>query len=229
MELTRIAQKHNYQFPPFFKRLWEDGMLDWYKGWNQSWSKKQSWYTSIYPSIKDAPPALLHTGGFDFEMLSAESILNYEWDEWWDTKHQFIPFARNRAGDVYAIYANIQIEEENPIVLIWHDDENAQILAKNFEDFIFRKMVERVCEIQTEEIERSFEGQNTLFQKCILADLKSICPYLKKSYQNILTELYNRSFKAIEKVISIDEMNAIFKQSIHFDLMDTEFVYVKDA
>jgi len=45
---------------------------------------------------------------------------------------------------IYAFYKNIVIDGSNPIVLVWHDANRTEILAKNFEDFIFRKMIERI-------------------------------------------------------------------------------------
>lgn len=56
-----------------------------------------------------------------------------------------------------------------------------EILAKNFEDFIFRKMIEAVYDIDKDELnadykKEGFEG----YRADILNDLKTISPYLKR-------------------------------------------------
>ena len=228
MDLKRVSEKYNYEFPDFYKRLWEDGMLDWYKGWNEPWTKERNWVTEIYPKIKDEPPILMHSGGFDFQMLSPNEILEYEFCEWWDTKHKFIPFARTNAGDLYAFYKNIEIEKNNPIVLVWHDDNRTEILAKNFEDFIFRKMIERVVHIDEDDINENFEGDNNIFKNKLLSDLGTAKKYLKPRYVSILNEIYNRSFSELDSIISVSEMKDIFKETIKFEKIDTEFEHEID-
>ena len=223
MKLNQISKKYNYTFPAIYQELWNDGMLDWYKGWDEPWSEERNWHTEVYPTITDDPPLLLHTGGFDFQLLRPIEILDYEFYEWWDDKHTFIPFAQTNAGDLYAFYKNIEIEGENPIVMVWHDENKTEILAKNFEDFIFRKMVERIVYIDKDDIKANFDGSGSVFQMKISADLKSVAAYLKPEYVEILDGLYNRSFENVDAVLSEDEMKAIFKSTIDFPAMSTEF------
>ena len=223
MELKIISEKYNYQFPEFYKKLWNDGMLDWYKGWNAPWTKERNWFTEVYPKIKDNPPILLHSGGFDFQMHSPSEILEYEFYEWWDTKHKFIPFARTNAGDLYAFYENIEVDGCNPIVLVWHDSNRTEILAKNFEDFVFRKMIERVVDIDEDDINDNFEGDNEIFKNKLLADLKTVKKYLNSNYTHILSDIYNRSFSELDLIVSVSEMKNILKKTIDFEKIDTEF------
>jgi len=213
MNLKKLEEKYNYSYSKFFKTLWNDGMIDWFKGWNEPYTPSRNWNTEVYPKIKDNPPVLLHTGG-DFEMLREEEMLEYEFCEWWDSKHKFIPFGQSGAGDLYAIYKNIEIDGENPIVFVWHDDNCTTILSKNFEDFIFRQMVEKVFDFETNNI-----GD---FQKEIQLDLNSVKKYLNEEYVTILTELYNRPF-TLESIFRADEMQNIFKKTIWFDGIDSEF------
>ena len=222
MNISELEKKYNYKFDPFFKKLWNAGLLDWFKGWKNAYIPGKTWLTEVYPKIKDNPPILLHTG-LDFEMLPEEEMLNYEFNEWNDPKHKFIPFAMSGAGDCYAIYANIEIDGNNPIVLVWHDDNATDILSKNLEDFIFRQMIEKIVTIDKSEIDYHFNGDNLSFQKAVKLDLKSVENYLKPNYVRILTEIYNRDFTNLENIISREEMEQIFKETIHFELMDTSF------
>jgi len=222
MNITELEKKYNYTFDPFYKKLWNAGLLDWFKGYNEPYTVEKNWYTEVYPKIKDNPPILLHTG-VDFEMLPEEEMLNYEFCEWIDPKHKFIPFAMSGAGDFYAIYTNIEIDGSNPIVFVLHDDNATDILSKNLEDFIFRQMVEKTVTIDKSEINHNFNGDNKVFQKAVKSDLKSVEKYLKSKYVRILTEIYNRDFTDLENIISVEEMNEIFKETIHFELMDSSF------
>ena len=138
MNISLLEQKYEFQYEPFFKKLWEKGMIDWYKGWENTWKPNCNWHTEVYPTIKDKPPVLLHTG-VDFEMLSPKEMLNYEFIDYWDIdKHKFIPFGQSGAGDLYAFYKNKTNGNETPVVMVWHDENRTEILSKNFEDFIFR-------------------------------------------------------------------------------------------
>jgi len=39
-EYYRIRKKYNYTFDPFFKKLWNAGLLDWFKGWKNTYQRK---------------------------------------------------------------------------------------------------------------------------------------------------------------------------------------------
>ncbi|WP_108869819.1 SMI1/KNR4 family protein [Aquimarina aquimarini] len=223
MKLELVEKQYNFRFPEIFRNLWNDGMLDWNKGWNEPWTQERNWFTEIYPKIKDTPPLLLHTGGFDFQLLSEHEIIHYDFYEHWHPKHQFIPFAQTNAGDLFAFYKNIEIEGQHPIVLVWHDANRTEVLSKNFEDFIFRRMLERVANIEEDDIIDNFEGQIDLFQKKVLADLSTTKKYLNQEYIDILTEIFNRPFLTVETIISVKEMNSIFEKTIYFDQINIEF------
>ena len=194
MNLNEIEKQYKFKFPKLFKTLWNDGMLDWMNGHTGEFNNNESWASTVYPNIKEMPPLLLHTGGFDFEMLRADTILNWQFDEMWDVdEHKFIPFAKTDEGDVYAFYNGIKTDGEAAIVYIWNDMNETEVLAKNFEDFIFRKMLEAAYDIDKDDLrgdykERGFKG----YQEDIQKDLKTISPYLMLSYREVLQEIYYR-------------------------------------
>jgi len=232
MILDNIEKKYDFIFPNLFKELWNDGMLDWMNGRTTPFNSDENWAKTIYPLIKDNPPLLLHSGGFDFEMLRAEEILDFQFDELWDIEeHEFIPFAKTDENNIYAFYKNLKVDREYAIVYIWNDMNETEIIAKNFEDFIFRKMLEAVFDVDKDDLKgdykkSGFEG----YKVDLLNDLKSIKPYINKEYADILTNFYARDAKesmfsygliskeelveTIQKYLSFKELDSVFEHEV---------------
>ena len=226
--LDEIEKSYNVSFPKIFRTLWLDGMIDWHKGWDAPWTSEKNWYTEVYPQIKDKPPLLLHTGGYDFEMCTTEAILGFKNQFSAPTDHKFIPFAQTGAGDHYGFYLSDREPEQNapeqsPIVLITHDDETLTFLSQNFENFIVRMMLTRVADIVEDDITEDFSGDFEKFRTSILADLKTISPYLKPQYSTLLEEIFKRPVKKECELLSLEDYKTLLKTHLMFDLFDQEF------
>jgi len=221
--LEEIEAKHHYTFPKLYKQLGEGEMLNWMRGFDTALEKGKTWSADVYPTLKENPPLLLHSGGSDFELLTPDETLNFEFPEDWDREtHHFIPFAKTAEGNVYAFYENIEIEGENPIVLIWDDDET-EIIAKNFEDFIFRKMMEAADDIDKEDLEADYgkkEDAIELYRADLKADLKSITPYLNTDYVKVLEDAYNG--ESIATLISYGFKTSVPLKEIISKMLDFE-------
>ncbi len=225
--LVQLETKHKTTFPVLYKTLFEANMLNWMRGFELPLEKGKTWANTVYPALKENPPLLLHSGGSDFELLTPEDIFNFEFPKEWDTEHHFIPFAKTAEGNVYAFYKNAEIDGEAPIVLIWQDDE-AEYIAKNFEDFIFRKMLESSDDIDKDDLFADYGKENPieLYRTDMLADLKSIRPYLKDDYVSILEEAYNGEI--LETLISygfmgVKPVKEIIKEMLDFELRGEVF------
>ena len=226
--LKNIETKHNYTFPTLYKKLWEDDMLNWMRGFELPLTEGKTWADDVYPTLKENPPLMLHSGGSDFELLTPDDILNFEFPEDWNTEqHHFIPFAKTAEGNVFAFYENVEIGGENPIVLIWQDDE-AEYIAKNLEDFIFRKMIESSDDIDKDDLYADYGKDNpmALYRTDLQADLKTIRPYLKDEYVSVLEEAYNG--EVLETLISYGFMGTkpvkdVIKEMLDFELMGDVF------
>jgi len=234
MNIEEIESKYKYQFPDIFKKLWSDGMLDWMGGRNTPFGGNESWAKTVYPAIRENPPLLLHTGGFDFQMLTPEEILDFKFDELWDIdKHEFIPFAKTSEGSIYAFYPNIETGGESAIVCVWDEMNETEVLSKNFEDFIFRKMLEAVYDVDKEELSGDYKKEDfTGYRTDILNDLKSVIPYLKEDYIELLTDIYNRE-NVIESLISYsliakDELGHAIQNYLEFEELDSVFEHEVD-
>ena len=220
--LEQLESKHTYTFPKLFKRLWEADMLNWMRGFNTPLPKGKTWAEDVYPTLKENPPLLLHSGSSDLELLTPEEILNFEFPQDWDTdSHHFIPFAKTAEDNIYAFYENIEIDGENPIVLIWEDDET-EIIAKNFEDFIFRKMLEASDDIDKEDLAADYGDEHAMerYRNDLQSDLNSISPYLKKEYISVLEKAYKG--KVLETLISYGFSNDRSIKDITKEILDFE-------
>ena len=234
MKIELIEKKYKYKFPKLFKTLWNDGMIDWMNGHSGNFTNGESWAKSIYPAIKENPPSLLHTGGFDFEMLRADEMLNWQFDELWDIeKHKFIPFAKTEEGNVYAFYEGIKTNGENAIVYVWNDMNETEVLSKNFEDFIFRKMLEAAYDVDKDELEADYNKEGFKgYQEDILRDLKSISPYLNETYRTVLEEVY-RTDKILESsfaygLIEQEKLGILIQEHLDFEELDHVFEHELD-
>jgi hypothetical protein len=229
MKIEDIEKKYKFKFPKLFRQLWEDGMIDWMNGHSGEFNNNETWAATIYPEIKEKPPLLLHTGGFDFEMLRAEEMLNWKYDELWDIdEHSFIPFAKTEEGNVYAFYEGIKTNGEYAIVYIWNDMNETEVLAKNFEDFIFRKMLEAAYDIDKDELKADYKNDGFVgYKNDILRDLKSIAPYLNDDYKRVLTEVYERD-DILETMftyglIEHDKLGQLIQEYLSFEELDSVF------
>ena len=226
--LEALEKKHNTHYPSLYKTLFEAEMLNWMRGFKGPLEKGKSWAEDVYPTLKENPPLLLHSGGSDFELLTPDEIFNFEFPEDWDTKrHHFIPFAKTAEGNTYAFYNDVEIDGEHPIVLIWEDDET-EYVAKNFEDFIFRQMLEASESIDKEDLEADYGKENAMeqYRADLKSDLNSMRPYLKDAYISILEEAYNG--EVLETLIAYgfigpESNKEVIKEMLDFDLMGEVF------
>jgi hypothetical protein len=147
MTLAEMEQQHGFSYPPLYRQLERDGML-------AVGEYGPDWYRLVFPTLKDRPTLLLHAD--DFELLSiqaaaaaVETLQDADDYRKIDPAFQFIPFAQTGAGDHYCFFASGQYDGEMPIVLLWHDQNEAQYLAKNLQDFLFHMLLKSMAEQDT--------------------------------------------------------------------------------
>jgi len=194
MTLTDIEQHYRTSLPPLYRRLHEAGMLDWMGGYGDPLPENIDWVKDIYPKLHDNPPALFHTGG-DLLMMTPRQIVAYEMPEEWDIqRYTIVPFARGSEENVFAFVRERDSDEEPMVALLWEDDTEGQIIAKNFEDFLFRTMVEAAAEFDREQTDSEYRGADDpaeAYRADILRDLETIRPWLRPEYVADLEELYH--------------------------------------
>jgi hypothetical protein len=147
MTLSEMEHQHGFTYPALYRQLERDGML-------AVGEYGPDWYKLVFPTLKDRPTLLLHAD--DFELLNVkavadavESLLDADDYRQIDPAHQFIPFAQTGAGDHYCFFASGEQDGEMPIVLLWHDQNEAQYLAKNLQDFMVHMLLNSMADQDT--------------------------------------------------------------------------------
>ena len=220
--LEEIETKHHFTFPDFFRKLWDNGMLNYMKGVEEG----QDWEDTVYPKLRENPPILLHSGEAGLKIFTPEEMLDFQTPPFWDAQvHHLIPFAKTLEGNYFAFYDNVKVEGEAPVVEVWDEMDDAEYYAKNFEDFIFRQMVESATDIDPDDHIAEHDDIDGYIAD-VHRDIASVTPYLKTEYIAILNDIYGRTTQKNDfsfSLISIDEAEKIVKENMDFELLGESF------
>ncbi|WP_099530714.1 SMI1/KNR4 family protein [Stenotrophomonas maltophilia] len=220
--LSGIEQATGQSFPPLFKQLHAADRLSW-------GAPHPEWSEVVFPTLQADPPVLLYAQ--DYEPLQDDELLE-AWQELTAEDHynplrtdlQLLPFARTGGGDSYCFWSNAPGFAEPPVVLVWHDDDRADVLAASYQDFLFRRMVEAVAD---------YQGPYTLLSHGELASnlrrwLQSHQPFLRDDQYAALQRLFARVDDIAEGNISDEDAQAIVAEVIGFERLDESFAYVRE-
>ena len=188
-----IEAHYHITLPPLYRRLYDDGMLDWLGGRSEPLPEGFDWAKEVYPTLHEHPPLLFHTGG-DLFLMTPKQIIECDCPDYWRSDaHTLVPFAKGIDEALHYVLIYEASSDAEPMVgLVFEDEEETQLLAQNFEDFIFRTMVEAADEIDRENLDREYgSGAPESYRTDILRDLKTIRPYLKADYTDALDDLYH--------------------------------------
>ena len=185
MTLSEMEQQHGFTYPSLYRQLERDGML-------AVGEYGPDWYKLVYPTLKDKPTLLLHAD--DFELLSVKAVAAAmeelaDPDDYRqiDPALQFIPFAQTGAGDHYCFFASSQHDGEMPVVLLWHDQNAAQYVAKNLQDFLFHMLLSSMADQDT-----CTEVSDEAFREQLTNTLGTHARYLTARQADVLQTLLAR-------------------------------------
>lgn len=233
MDLTEIEKEKHFQYPQLYKQLETDGMLD-------VGDYGPNWYSDIFPKLKDQPTLLLHS--YDFELLNPKAVdeaikelsdpENYQQIK---SEFKFIPFGQSEAGDHYCFLVSEQDEDDIPIVLLWHDSSEANYLAKNLQDYIFRAILTDMSEQDTYNDVDDEEFKNNLSNT-----LKTHTKYLTEAQTKILSDIFTRDIKDYDfevpkgrketrrGLLTDTELKKILAETIPYEKIDQTFEYAEE-
>ena len=185
MTLSEIERQHGFTYPALYRQLESDGMLN-------VGEYGPDWYKLVYPTLTERPTLLLHAD--DFELLNIEAVAEAadtlrDADDYRqiDPAFQFIPFAQTGAGDHYCFFASSEQDGEMPIVLLWHDENEAQYLAKNLQDFMVHMLLNSMADQDTYN-----DVSDEAFKDQLTKTLGTHARYLTARQADVLQELLAR-------------------------------------
>ncbi|MGK5062177.1 SMI1/KNR4 family protein [Janthinobacterium sp. LB3P112] len=230
MTLSEIEQQHGFTYPPLYLQLERDGML-------AVGEYGPDWYKLVYPTLTDRPTLLLHAD--DFELLSIKAVAAAmeelaDPDDYRqiDPALRFIPFAQTGAGDHYCFFVSGQQDGEMPIVLLWHDQNEAQYLAKNLQDFLFHMLLSSMADQDTYN-----EVSDEEFRDQLAKTLGTHARYLSSEQAQILQTLLARDIidydvllpkgrkEAHRGLLTDLELASLRKELIAYEKFDSCFAY----
>lgn len=217
---TDLEQLSGQAFPVLFNQLVENNHFSWGE-------QGPHWYRTVFPLLQSQPPVLLYANEYEpiepgelraaWEDLTAEDHYNPLRDDL-----SLLPFARTGAGDHYCFWTNAPGFSEPPVLLAWHDDDRADLLAANFQDFLFRKMAEAVVELDDADSLLS-EGEVGINLQAWLSTHRA---WLREDQVAALEALYARVDDIAGGGITDQDVQALL-QLIAFEGMDREMSYVQ--
>ena len=176
--LQEIEQTYGFQYPKLYHRLYEDGML------NVHWQWKE-----VFPELKKNPPLLLFRDQFT-ALDDAEDIINRiknnRSQRGIKTEYLLVPFASECEGEVCFFYDKEKPEQPPVIVKDWYDFDAAEIIADNFQNFIFYGLLECVLYI------RKLLSDDDAFYTEIANMFRTHRPYLSEEQTKIVEDIYKR-------------------------------------
>ncbi|WP_286408770.1 SMI1/KNR4 family protein [Myroides marinus] len=225
--IQELEQKYHIKYPELYKQLALDKMLE-------VGEYGATWYAETFPKLKDNPTLLLFSD--DFELCPLKDVdEEISWlrdpDNYMQIKEEynFIPFAKNGAGDMYCFLMSEQVKGDYPIVFVWHDDIEATYEAKNLRDFIFKRIVSDMSQLDTYNKQSDKE-----FITYLRATLKTHSRYLSEDKVTLLEELIERPLidyrikgwsEDSRGVLTDIEYQQILKQHIPYGKMEESFPY----
>ncbi|WP_375069335.1 SMI1/KNR4 family protein [Stenotrophomonas lactitubi] len=220
--LADLEQASSQAFPPLFHQL--------VAGNHFSWGEQgPRWFREVFPQVQAQPPVLLYAS--EYEPIEPNE-LRAAWEDLTAEDHynplredlKLLPFARTGAGDNYCFWTNAPGFAEPPVLLVWHDDDRADLVAANLQDFLFRKMAEAVVELE--------EDDSLLSEGDIGANLQAWLSthrgWLRGDQVAALEALFARVDDIAGGGISEEDVQALLKPLIGFERMDSRMPYVRD-
>ena len=191
--LRTFETRHRFAYPPLYLQMAQNGFLD----FGQTGA---GWFAQEFPKLKACPPLLLY--GDDFELIDGSRIAEeldsqHDPDSCWDVREDYLfaPFAQNGAGDLYCFfYDRSAPEAEPPVVLLWHDCDQADILADNLQAFLLRALLESVAHMNPDTSLWMADG----WREQLAAYSATHRPYLAAAQENLLADIFRREQQIFE-------------------------------
>ena len=168
-QLARIEEKFEISLPPLFRQLYLSKL-------NEYGQSKKEWRDTLAQRAFSNPPALMCA--VDVEWMTAEEIVDWEPEDYWNPDHKFVPFAGNGAGDLWCFYLNWASDSGIPVVLVSHDEDSTEAYAGDFETFLVRHLVESFSRFWDTMMKHRGCDSIAAYKRHLNANLETIAPLL---------------------------------------------------
>ena len=245
--MIELEEKFGFEYPELYKKLSEDGMLDW--GLDVLRENRNQWEKEIVPKLLKNPPFLFTLPEelnftLAFELISLTETKELLDNPPWPAHYKFVPFAKKDTevyyAFIYQIEEDINLGEDIPIGLIYADTKEGEIVAKNLKDFIFRHLLEHAVGVPQgvdhyyyqEALIRTIENHKNYIPWKQFTRLQSIFKKPITKYKTTPTEEGGFLMKILDFVfrnylgmISYEEFGAILQQEIGLERLDEEIMW----
>ncbi|GGE90014.1 hypothetical protein GCM10010984_04630 [Chishuiella changwenlii] len=231
--LQDLEEEFGFVYPEIYKQLYHHKMLDWGE-------TSLNWIGKTFPKLQENPPFLLYS--YDFELINPKDILESIKELKTDAEngeikldYKYIPFGKTAGGDLYVFQIDLEINNDIPIVFLPHDEDSAEILAKNLQDFTFRQLLESLTEI--DEYSTFYNQDEKQLKANLIAQLKTHESYLKPHWIGILKEIYskdifkysydlpNGSKEEGEGLLTFNELDSLLEKEIGFNNLNESYQF----
>ena len=108
-----------------------------------------------------------------------------------------------------------------PVLLVWHDDDRADLLAANYQDFLFRKMVESVLDLEESLLDDSALGDN------LQRWLDTHRTWLRADQVQALETWFGQTEAIADGALHEDQADALIREVIGFERINERIPYVQ--
>ena len=182
----RVFDTFGFSLPESYCSLSDAGRL-------RYGSDRDDWNASWQTIATTAPPALMCSPWhMNVEWRAPEDLLAWSPPDYWKP-NSFLSFAGNGYGDEWVWDPERATIHGVAVVLCRHDEDEAEVIASSFEDFLFRITVEGFAHISF--ADRDSMGLDEAGYKRYLAlNVMTIEPYVTGEQNRILVECLGNSF-----------------------------------
>lgn len=226
--LARVRQRTGFALPELYIRMQRDGLL-------RYGDSREEWLAHWRQICLTRPPALICTGAgaVPVEWFTVEEMQDWTAPEYWKPDI-IIAFAGNGAGDVWTWFPRLRKEHGVPVVFCFHDQNEAQVYAPDFEAFLYRALLDTWTYIDAGSVE-GFDGGIDAFQKYLQANVAVLEPYLRPEWFKTLQEIVHRPLEYHEqprrgrffRLTTEEEIRSFLAPEVFTGLVSTTFEHME--
>lgn len=193
---------------------------------------RDDWTTNWQAIVLDSPPALVcapwHT---TVEWCTPEAMISWEAPEYWKP-NAFVTFAGNGYGDRWCWDPTRKKADVAPVVLCRHDENETEIYASSFGDFLYRVLLEGFAQISYDDRDE-LDGDDSTYNRYLSLNVDAIERCISPRQTAALRDILTNDFQDDEDeecyfLISASEKDAIVKRDLLVDDVGTTFQHMAD-